>query len=165
MATGGSVWREVTQVVAACVVVAVIVAVGLTFAVDVTLSSIQNAQSSDRHAHQAAGTKAGSAGGSHRARNSAPVHPSIVLDPASTSASPNEIVHLTGRYRHITVRQRLHVQLLRHHGWVTFPLPAVTDASGRFSAFVELARRGPNRVRMIDRRTGDVSNIATVIVG
>jgi hypothetical protein len=48
---------------------------------------------------------------------------------------------------------------------VTFPLPAVGDASGRFTAFVELARSGPNRVRVIDRRTGDVSNVVTVTVG
>jgi hypothetical protein len=164
VATERSVWREVTQVIAVGVVVAVIVAVGLTFAVKVTLSSIDSVPKSDPHARLTPRSRTEGAGGTSRTTDLPHTHPSIVLSPASIFASPNEIVHLTGRDRHVTTRQRLHVQLRRHHRWVTFPLPAMTDASGRFTAFVELARSGPNRVRVIDRRTGDVSNTATVIV-
>lgn len=164
MASERSVWREVTQVVAVGVVVAIIVAVGLTFVVKVTLSSIDSVQKSDPHARLTSRSRADSAGGTSGTTNPPHTHPSIVLSPESVFASPNEIVHLTGRDRRLTTRHRLHVQLRRHHRWVTFPLPAMTGASGRFTAFVDLARPGPNRVRVIDRRTRAVSNVVTVIV-
>ena len=164
MAAGRSVWREVTHVATACVVVAIIIAIGVTLAVRVTLSSIDSVRRSDHHAQLTPRSTADGAVGTARTTHVARRHPSIALSPVSTFASPNEIVHLTGRYRHLPTRQRLHVQLRRHRRWITFPLPAVTDASGRFTAFVDLARPGPNRVRVIDRRTGDVSNVVTVTV-
>jgi hypothetical protein len=37
-------------------------------------------------------------------------------------------------------------------------------AQGHFKAFVELAHRGPNRLRMIDRGNGAVSNVTEVTV-
>ena len=36
------------------------------------------------------------------------------------------------------VEETLRVQLRGAHGWITFPLPTITDWMGRFTAYVEL---------------------------
>jgi hypothetical protein len=165
MSSGRTVWKEVYLVAAVGVVVALIVAVGLTVAVKVTLSSIQSAQNST--------VKTGpndplGQGGGVPASSTLPAGSSspqaITVKPAVRSAKRHEVVQLVGRYSPPGAREVLHVQLRQHHRWITFPLPAVSDPSGRFSAFVELGRQGPNRLRVIDRRTGQVSGTAVVNV-
>ena len=164
MGTGRTAWREVSLVAVVMVIVALIVAIGLITVVGVTLSSIRGAQSSKQNAdHASASGAGGPASSSPAAQVGTESHP-IHLQVGDTSVTANEIVRLTGRYLHPQGRQDLHVQLRRHGRWITFPLPAVTTGSGRFQSFVELAHRGANRVRMIDRSTGQTSNVATVNV-
>lgn len=164
MSTGRAAWREVSLVAAVMVIVALIVAIGLTTVVGVTLSSIQGAQRSKQTVHHPSASGAGAPASSSPAAQvgteSLPIH----LELGDKSVAANEIVRLTGRYRHPHGQQDLHVQLRRHDRWITFPLPAVTTGSGRFQSFVELAHRGANRVRMIDRSNGQTSNVATVNV-
>jgi hypothetical protein len=164
MATGRAAWREVSLVAAVMVIVAVIVAIGLITVVGVTLSSIRGAQGSNQTVHHPSASGAGAPASSSPAAQVGTESHRIDLKVGDKSVKADEIVRLTGRYRHLRGRQNLHVQLRRHGRWITFPLPAVTTGSGRFQSFVELAHRGVNRLRMIDRSNGRISNVATVNV-
>ncbi len=164
MSTGRAAWREVSLVAAVMVIVALIVAIGLITVVGITLSSIQGAQRSKQTVRHPSASGAGAPASSGPAAQVGTVSPPIHLEVGGKSVAANEIVRLTGRYRHPHGQQDLHVQLRRHGRWITFPLPAVTTGSGRFQSFVELAHRGANRVRMIDRSNGQTSNVATVNV-
>jgi hypothetical protein len=164
MSTGRAAWREVSLVAAVMVIVALIVAIGLITVVGITLSSIQGAQRSKQTVHHPSASGAGAPASSRPAAQVGTSSPPIHLELGDRSVAANEIVRLTGRYRHPDGQQDLHVQLRRHGRWITFPLPAVTTGSGRFQSFVELAHRGANRVRMIDRSNGQTSNVATVNV-
>jgi hypothetical protein len=146
------------------VVVALIVAIGLVTVVGVTLSSIRGAQVSKQTVDHPSASGSGAPAHSSPAAQVGTRSHSIHLQVRDTSVTANAVVRLTGRYRHPHGRQDLHVQLRRHGRWITFPLPAVTTGSGRFQSFVELAHRGANRVRMIDRSNGQTSNVATVNV-
>jgi hypothetical protein len=164
MGTGRAAWREVSLVGAVMVIVALIVAIGLTTVVGFTLSSIRGAEGS-RHTTQHPSVSGAGAPASSTAGAQVGSQPSsIQLEVGDTSVAANEIVRLTGRYQHPNGRQDLHVQLRRHGQWITFPLPAVPTGSGRFQSFVELAHRGANRIRVIDQSTGQTSNVATVNV-
>jgi hypothetical protein len=166
MTTGRSVGREIALVAAVGVVVALIVAVGLAVALKATLSSIDDADGS-RDQPVAAGTPSsgGVPGAAVPDTRSQPSKPAIALRSASATARRNSIVRLSGRYNsHPSDKQTLRVQVRQQHTWITFPLPAVCDDSGRFKAYVELGHRGVNRLRVIDRSTGVVSNVATVTV-
>jgi hypothetical protein len=163
MGTGRAAWREVSLVGAVMVIVALIVAIGLTTVVGVTLSSIRGAQGSN-HTVQPPSASGAGAPASSTAGQVGSQSPSIQLEVGDKSVAANEIVRLTGRYQHPNGREDLHVQVRRHGQWITFPLPAVTTGSGRFQSFVELAHRGANRIRVIDRTTGLTSNVATVNV-
>jgi hypothetical protein len=164
MDSGRAAWREVSLVGAVMVIVALIVAIGLVTVVGVTLSSIRGAEGSKHSVQHPSASGAGAPASSSPATQVGSQSPSIHLEVADTSVSANEIVRLTGRYRHPQGQQDLHVQLRRHGRWITFPLPAVTSGSGRFQSFVELAHHGANRVRVIDRSNGQTSNVATVNV-
>jgi uncharacterized protein YbjQ (UPF0145 family) len=169
MATGQRAWREVSLVAAVMIVVALIVAVGLVAVVGVTVSSIRGAEGSKQTAQQTAASTGDVSGTSTKTSEvkTADVRPqdaSIELIPTAKAVTANAILRLTVRYQDHQDPQDLHVQLRRHRRWVTFPLPAVASGSDRFKAFVELGHRGPNRLRMIDRSTGRVSNVATVTV-
>jgi hypothetical protein len=164
MGTGRAAWREVSLVGAVMVIVALIVAVGLVSVVGVTLSSIRGAQGSNHTTQQPSASGAGAPASSSAAAQVGSQSSSIHLDVADRSVAAHEIVRLTGRYQHPNGQQDLHVQLRRHGQWITFPLPAVTTGSGRFQSFVELAHRGANQLRVIDRSTGQTSNVATVTV-
>jgi hypothetical protein len=164
MGTERAAWREVTLVGAVMVIVALIVAIGLVTVVGVTLSSIRGAEGSkDTVQHPSASGPGTAASSSAEAKAGTEDHP-IALEVADRSVTANEIVRLTGRYRNPPQQQDLHVQVRRHGHWITFPLSAVTTGSGRFQSFVELAHRGANRLRMIDRSNGWTSNVATVNV-
>jgi hypothetical protein len=165
MGTGRAAWREVSLVGAVMVIVALIIAIGLIVVVGVTLSSIQGAQGSNHSVQDSSTTPGpGAAASTGPAAQVGSETPSIHLEVGAESVAAHQIVRLTGRYQHPNGRQDLHVQLRRHGGWITFPLPAVTTGSGRFQSFVELAHRGANRLRVIDRSTGQTSNVATVNV-
>jgi hypothetical protein len=166
MTTRRSVGREIALVGAVGVVVALIVAVGLAVALKATLSSIDGVDRSHDQPIAAATPSSGVvAGAAPSGTRSQPSKPAIALRSASATVRRNAIVRLTGRYSsHPLGTQTLHVQVRQHRTWITFPLPAVCDDSGRFKAYVELGHRGVNRLRVIDRSTGDVSNVASVTV-
>jgi cytoskeletal protein RodZ len=77
-------------------------------------------------------------------------------------AKPYQTVRLTGQF--VKSHSVLRVQELRHTTWTTFPLPAMTDASGRYNAYVELAKRGQHELRVVSTETGAESNVVTVTV-
>ncbi len=64
----------------------------------------------------------------------------IQLEDLADSARPFQTVRIEGTYRG---GPDTFVQVQRWEGgqWLAFPLPAKTDKSGRFTAFVELGRR------------------------
>jgi hypothetical protein len=58
----------------------------------------------------------------------------------------------------------VHVEALRSHTWVRFPVPARTDRSGTFDAYVDLGGPGRYRVRLVDGDRSRSPATATVIV-
>jgi hypothetical protein len=171
MVTARRLVRELLVVAAVGVVVSLIVAVGLVGAIKVALFSLQDTQGGGGHVSAQGGDGAAASGAapstlaglSSRSTHGASAR-TIRLDSASAAASPHDIVRLTGRVPAPASRERLQVQVLAPRGWITYPLPAVSDRAGRFTAFVELGRLGPNRLRVIDPANGHVSNEVTVTV-
>lgn len=99
------------------------------------------------------GTASG-AGSGYRIRLSARVAITSSLD----------VVPITGSFP-ARPGATLRVQLQHRSGsWASFPLPAVVDAAGRFTTYVELGRRGANRLRVVDPASGLTSNTVTVRV-
>jgi hypothetical protein len=88
------------------------------------------------------------------AGSTGPVKRMIHLVAASSTAKRYHALRLHGRYKGVQRPVSLRVQERIKHTWVTYPLPAMTNSSGRFTTFVSLARFGLARVRVIDPRTG-----------
>jgi len=89
----------------------------------------------------------------------------IGLDAPPTTLSRPAKVPVSGSYPAAEPGTSLRVQLLDADGsWVSFPLPTAVDESGRFSTFVELARRGTSQLRVIDPASSATSNVVTVQV-
>ncbi|MDX6317505.1 MAG: hypothetical protein QOD35_905 [Nocardioidaceae bacterium] len=93
-----------------------------------------------------------------------PAKHSIRLKAQSDTDKRYHALRLRGRYPDAQRPVTLNVQERIKHKWVTYPLPAVTDSSGRFSTFVSLARLGLARVRVVDLRTGLTSPVLTIRV-
>jgi len=74
---------------------------------------------------------------------------------------PFETIHIDGRYHGVGASTELRVQLQQANGWRQFPLPVVTDGSGRFRAFVELGQ-GQYRLRLVDPAGGRASPVVTL---
>ncbi|MGH3589303.1 MAG: hypothetical protein ACRDQ0_23580 [Pseudonocardia sp.] len=88
----------------------------------------------------------------------------IGLDAPPTLSRPAK-VPVSGSYPAAAPGTSLRVQLLDADGrWVSFPLPTAVDESGRFATFVELARRGTSRLRVVDPASSATSNVVTVEV-
>jgi hypothetical protein len=105
----------------------------------------------------------GSPGSGSSRPGSSPSPGVIRLSADPRSADSLDSVRLTGAVSGVEPGTTLRVQLeYPERGWVSFPLPTVVDESGRFSTFVELGRRGDNRLRMIDRSSGATSNSVVV---
>ncbi|HET6561466.1 MAG TPA: hypothetical protein VFG72_06295 [Marmoricola sp.] len=76
-----------------------------------------------------------------------------------------EAVPLKGSAPEVEPGTALRVQLhYARRGWVSFPLPTVVNESGGFETFVELGRRGMNRLRAVDPSSGAKSNVVVVEV-
>jgi hypothetical protein len=86
----------------------------------------------------------------------------IRLSAESNVARPYQTLALTGRYG--KTNTLLRAQQYLGGRWVLFPLPTMTDGSGKFQTFVELAQRGPHRLRMVCPSTGARSNVVSVTV-
>ena len=57
----------------------------------------------------------------------------------------------------------LRVQLRQANGWTQFPLPVVTQPSGKFRAYVELGQ-GQHRLRIVDPDRGRASRVLTLLL-
>jgi hypothetical protein len=79
-------------------------------------------------------------------------------------AKPFETVQIAGRYQGVRGPTELRVQLRKPRGWTQFPLPTVTEASGKFRAFVELGKPGQYRLRIVDSKRDRTSGVLTVLV-
>lgn len=94
----------------------------------------------------------------------APAKRSIRLMAQADTDKRYHALRLRGRYPDAQRSVTLNVQERVKHRWITYPLPAVTDSSGRFSTFVSLARLGLARVRVVDLSTGLTSPVLTIRV-
>jgi hypothetical protein len=58
------------------------------------------------------------------------------------------------------------LQTQRREGgeWLAFPLPAKTDKSGQFTAFVELGQPGRYRLRVMDTDSGVTSKTFVLVI-
>jgi hypothetical protein len=86
----------------------------------------------------------------------------ISLQAGQTQVGPMGRIDLTGTY---TGGEGAVLQVQRATGpgdsWVDFPVTA-TVSGGTFSTYVQTGRSGPNRFRVIDTDTDEVSNEVTV---
>jgi hypothetical protein len=87
----------------------------------------------------------------------------IQLEDLADSARSFQTVRIEGTYRH---GPNTFVQVQRWEGgqWLAFPLPAKTDNSGRFTAFVEFGQPGRYRLRVVDPDTGVTSNPFVLVI-
>jgi hypothetical protein len=87
----------------------------------------------------------------------------ITLTASASSASSMQQVGLSGSYpggNGVT----LQVQRREGGSWAPFPTSATVDG-GRFSTYVALGQPGPNRLRVVDPRSGQASNVVVIDVG
>jgi len=87
------------------------------------------------------------------------------LESLSYEGEPFETIPIKGTYVGAPAGTTLRVQRQEDDGWVDFPLPAATDEDGRFSAYVELAEPGRNRLRIADPEVGAVSDVLVLRIG
>lgn len=91
-----------------------------------------------------------------RTTSGAAARKSIRLKTMAESAQPWETVAIRGTYDG-GADTLLRVQRWEAGKWTSFPLPAKTDESGHFSAYVELARPSRYRLRVLDPKDGEKS--------
>ena len=77
---------------------------------------------------------------------------------------PFETIHIQGRYRGVPGPTPLRVQIQEPAGWTLYPLPAFTQPSGQFRAFVELGEPGKYRLRIVDPTRHRSSEVVTLLV-
>ena len=87
----------------------------------------------------------------------------IVLTASPSSVSTFGRIDLQGAYRIAATGTTVQVQRFEG-GWADFPTTATVEG-GTFFTFVESGQTGPNRFRVVDTSTGEVSNPVTVNVG
>jgi hypothetical protein len=132
--------------------------------------STHSAAASPHSTHSAAASphRTHSASSTSRSETSAPspLADTIVLTKNAYVARPFEGVRVTGVWRTsgLGVRRAVHLEVRRRTGWSRFPLPAVTDASGRFTAFVNLGAPGSYQLRVVGDAGGPTSDSFLVTV-
>jgi hypothetical protein len=90
----------------------------------------------------------------------------LVLDDTSVTAVPFRPFAVTGAWRsapmdrHPTVR----VEMRQGGAWSAFPLPAVVQPSGRFTAYAALGPRGTFKLRVVGSGGGPISDPFVVTV-
>jgi hypothetical protein len=87
----------------------------------------------------------------------------IQLEDPAASAKPFQTVRIQGIYRG-GADILLRVQRWEGGKWLAFPLPAKTDRSGQFTAFVELGQPGRYQVRVLDPGTGATSKPSQLVI-
>jgi serine/threonine protein kinase len=87
----------------------------------------------------------------------------IQLENSADSAKPFQTVQIQGTYRG-GADASLRVQRWEGGQWLAFPLPAKTNQSGQFTAYVELGEPGRYRLRVLDPDSGVTSNPSVVVI-
>ena len=87
----------------------------------------------------------------------------IRLESSAHSAKPFETVRISGTYRG-GAATFVRVQRWEDGKWRAFPVPAKTDASGEFTAYVELAKPRRYRLRVLDPRSGVTSEPILLVI-
>jgi hypothetical protein len=86
----------------------------------------------------------------------------ISLSVGQQSVSPMQQIDLTGTYA--SEGAILQVQRFENGSWSDFPV-TVSVSGGTFSTFVQTGRLGPNKFRVVDSGSDQVSDEVTVTVG
>ena len=89
--------------------------------------------------------------------------PTIQLKDFPDSARPFRTIRIEGTYPSGPDRF-LQVQRWEGGEWLTFPYPAKTDKSGRFTAFVELGQPGRYRIHLLDPDSGVTSKTFVLVI-
>lgn len=89
----------------------------------------------------------------------------IELTAASYVGARSETVPINGIAHGTRTVTTLRVQHRQGGRWVAFPLPATTDATGRFTAYVDLGAPGTYDLRVVDPRTKRTSDVVTLVIG
>jgi hypothetical protein len=87
----------------------------------------------------------------------------IQLQRLPAPAGPFQAVPIRGTYRG-GAEILLRVQREEEGVWVDFPTPSVTDASGKFSTYVELGQPGRYRLRVLDPASGITSATFVLLI-
>jgi hypothetical protein len=89
--------------------------------------------------------------------------PTVQLGDLPDPARPFETVRIQGRFRG-GADTFLRVQRWEGGKWLSFPLPAKTDQSGRFTAYVELGQPGRYQLRVLDPDSGGTSKTFVLVI-
>ena len=89
----------------------------------------------------------------------------IELTADSYVGARSETVPINGIAHGTQTATTLRVQHRQGGRWVAFPLPATTDATGRFTAYVDLGAPGTYDLRVVDPRTRSTSDVVTLVIG
>jgi hypothetical protein len=87
----------------------------------------------------------------------------LQLEDLPASARPFEAVHIQGTYRGGS-GTFLRVQRWEGGKWLDFPLPTMTDQSGRFITQAEFGQPGRYRLRVVDPDSGVTSKPFVVVI-
>ena len=87
----------------------------------------------------------------------------IRLNGTTDSAEPFETVRIRGTYQG-GARTFVTVQHWSEGAWQSFPVPAKTDRSGQFTAYVELGKPSRYRLRVLDPTSGVTSEPFLLVV-
>ena len=87
----------------------------------------------------------------------------IQLEDSADSAKPFQTVPIRGTHRG-GADTFLRVERWEGGKWVPFPLPAKTDKSGQFTAYVELGQPGRYRLRVLDPDSGVASKPSALVI-
>jgi hypothetical protein len=100
----------------------------------------------------------------HPSASPAPSTSRIETTSSTYFGRPFETIQIQGRYRGVPRPTRLRVQIQQPSGWTQYPLPAVTQPSGQFRAFVELGGPKRYRLRIVDPTSHHASAVVTLLV-
>jgi hypothetical protein len=87
----------------------------------------------------------------------------ISLSATQQSVSPMQQIDLTGTYQ-AGEGAILQVQRMENGTWSDFPV-TMSVSGGTFATYVQTARTGPNKFRVVDTDSDVISNEVTVTVG
>jgi hypothetical protein len=141
-------------------VAAIVAALGLALAVTMLLRDDDQPTSADRAADPQATTASSAPSDATAPRTSGR---RIQTTSSFYFGRPFETILIEGRYRGVNGGTELRVQRRQGHRWTQFPLPVVTQPSGKFRAYVELGQ-GQYQLRIVDPDRGRASRVLTLLL-